>query len=453
MAKSKHPVWRFFASVKLALITLIVLASTSIIGTLIQQGEVPSYYVREYGPNVARLFETLAITNMYSSWWFVTLLCLFATNLVVCTIERLPRVWRLVTLDNLHINPQQLERTRFTHHMDTSQSALAAADRISQIMGRAGWRNQRRLDDGKGSILLFSQQGAWTRLGVYIVHLSILVILTGSIIGALFGFKAYVFLSEGRTTDKVFLQENREPIPLGFEVQCDRFENTYYSNGMLKQYRVYLTIFDSERKTSYQKSIIVNDPLTYRGITFYAVDSYPADEFFVVIRNRTTNMEQAFRLSSEREVVWPGTTVSFRIEELKRDQEGAVLQARFRFATDAAGEPSFFWMHDRETVTIQQSGQEFSISFRQLYSNLLRVTKDPGVPIVYFGCILILVGLAISYFLYHRRVWVTIAPKGEQEARILVSGSTNKHKPAFEQRFNDVVSKMKQDLAIPAENN
>jgi cytochrome c biogenesis protein len=446
MAKAKHPAWRFFASVKLALITLIVLAVTSIIGTLIQQGEVPSYYVQEYGPNLARIFELLDITNMYGSWWFVTLLCLFAINLVVCTIERLPRVWRLVTLDNLSIDTRQLEKMRFTHRVDASLPAAAAADRICRIMGRAGWRNQRRHEDGEGSILLFAQQGAWTRLGVYIVHLSVLVILAGSIIGTFFGFKAYVFLSEGRSTDKVFRQENKEPVPLGFEVQCDRFENTYYPNGMLKQYRVYLTVHDPERGTPYQKSIIVNDPLTYRGITFYAVDSYPADEFSIVIRNRTANMEQAFRLPPEREVVWPGTAVSFRIEELQRDQEGAVLQAKIRFTVDAA-EPSFYWMHDRDTVTIQQSGQEFSISFRQLYSNLLRVTKDPGVPIVYFGCILILVGLAISFFLYHCRVWVTIAPKGQQEARILVSGSTNKHKPAFERQFRKLVNSIAQDAA------
>jgi cytochrome c biogenesis protein len=439
MAKAKHPAWRFFASVKLALITLIVLAVTSIIGTLIQQGEVPSYYVQEYGPNLARIFELLDITNMYGSWWFVTLLCLFAINLVVCTIERLPRVWRLVTLDNLSIDTRQLEKMRFTHRVDASLPAAAAADRICRIMGRAGWRNQRRHEDGEGSILLFAQQGAWTRLGVYIVHLSVLVILAGSITGTFFGFKAYVFLSEGRSTDKVFRQENREAVPLGFEVQCDRFENTYYPNGMLKQYRVYLTVLDPERGTPYQKSIVVNDPLTYRGITFYAVDSYPADEFFVVIRNRTTAMEQVFRVPPEREAVWPGTAVSFRIEELQRDQDGAVLQAKIRFTADAAAEPSFYWLHDRDTVTIQQSGQEFSISFRQLYSNLLRVTKDPGVPIVYFGCILILVGLAISFFLFHRRVWVTITPKGEREARILVSGISNKHKSAFERRFRKLV--------------
>ncbi|MEJ2691269.1 MAG: cytochrome c biogenesis protein ResB [Deltaproteobacteria bacterium] len=92
MPKTKNGIWRFFASVKLALTVLILLAAVSIIGTLIKQGQEPSYYVQEYGTNLARFFQALDITNMYRSWWFSALLCLFAVNLIVCSIERfLPR--------------------------------------------------------------------------------------------------------------------------------------------------------------------------------------------------------------------------------------------------------------------------------------------------------------------------------------------------------------------------
>ena len=448
MLKPKNPAWRFLASVKLALITLLALAVTSILGTMIQQGKTPDYYVQEYGLNLARVFEILDLTNMYSSWWFVALLSLFALNLVVCSIERLPGVWHMVRLDNLATDPEQLERMGSIHRAGTSLPVGAAADRMRKLLTNSGWKNAKRLDLEE-SILLFAQRGAWTRLGVYVVHLSILLILAGAMIGSIFGFKAYVILPEGRATKNVFLQESREPVPLGFELHCDQSAKSYYPNGMIREYRADLTVIDPERETPYHKSIIVNDPLVYRGLTFYLTDSYPLEEYFVVIHNQANGAEQAFRVPPDRDILWQGTAVSFRIEELKRDQDGAVHQARIRFSSHDSAEPSVFWMEDKGTVTIDQPGGNFTFSFRQLHSTLLLVKKDPGVGILFFGCILMIIGLAVSFLLSHWRIWIHITQRGKEGARILVSGASNKNKPAFERRFKDLVDQIQKGLPIP----
>jgi len=452
MPKAKNAVWLFFASVKLALTTLIILAVISIIGTIIKQGQDPSYYVQEYGQNLSRFFEVLDITNMYSSWWFTALLGIFALNLVVCSIERLPRVLHLMTQDNLAIDPRQLEKRGLRHRADSTLSAAAAAERVQKIMVGSGWRKTRRLDREE-AILLFAQKGTWSRLGVYIVHLSILVILIGAITGTFFGLKAYVFLPEGRTTNKVFLRQNKKPVPLGYELRCDRYERTFYPNGMIKQYRVDLTVFDTERQSPLQKSVIVNDPLSYRGFTFYQADSYPMEEFLVVIRNKTTGTEQAFRAPPAQDIAWPGTDAFFRVEDLKRDQDDTVYQAKILFKADAVSKPSVFWIKDQGAETIRQSGEEFIFEFRQLYSTLLLVVKDPGVWIVYFGCLLMVVGLAIVFFLSHRRVWIRITKReGQQEGSlILISGTSNKNKPSFERKFLELVDLIRQDDELISE--
>jgi cytochrome c biogenesis protein len=323
MSKSKNAAWRFFASVKLALVTLIILAVSSIIGTIIEQKKAPSFYVEEYGANLAILFEILNLDNMYNSWWFLALLSLFAVNLVVCSIERLPGAWRMVVMDNLALDSEKLNHMSFTHRTETSLTAEAAADRMHLFLSDDGWKNPRRRNREE-AILLFAQKGAWTRLGVYAVHLSVLVILTGAIIGSLFGFKAYVFLPEGRAIRNVFLQGSSDPVPLNFEVLCDRFERSFYPNGQIREYRSDLTIFDPKLTEPRHKSIIVNDPLTHRGITFYQGDSYPLEEYLVVISSRNTGMEQAFRVPAHQDIAWPGTDFSFRIDELELDREGAV---------------------------------------------------------------------------------------------------------------------------------
>jgi cytochrome c biogenesis protein len=434
---NKNSTWQFFASVKLALAVLIFLAAISIIGTFVKQGQEPTWYVQEYGENLAKFFTTSDITNMYSSWWFVTLLCLFAINLVVCSIERLPGVWQQMVRDNLDVETSQLARMSFTHRADTGLSVAAAAATMDQVFKRAGWGNLRQAERDE-SILLGGQKGAWTRLGVYVVHLSILVILVGAIIGSIFGFQAYVFIPEGQATSNVFLRKTKEPLSMGFELYCERSEKTYYPNGMVRQYHADLAVLDKEGEDPYRKSIVVNDPLSYGGLTFYLGDSYPMDAFFLEVRNQRTGQEQLFRIPAQQDVVWQGTDVSFRIEELNHDQDGAVQLAKIRFVSGSA-EPSVLWVRNKNSVTIRQPTGDYVLSFRQLHSILLLVTKDPGLWVVFSGFVLMVVGLAISFFLSHRRIWVHILPSGKQGSRILVAGVSNKHKPAFENQFRKVV--------------
>ena len=455
MPKTNNIVWRFFSSVKLALISLIVLAVTSILGTLIKQRQDPAYYIQEFGAGLASFFETVQLTNMYTSWWFIGLLCLFAVNLVVCSIERLPAVWRQMRADNLDVAERQLQNTGFTHHVESRLSIEAAADRLPGLLAGSGWTGFRQREQGgaaKGqeSILLSAQKGTWTRLGVYIVHLSILVILAGAIIGLLFGFQAYVFIPEGKATGNVFLRETKQPYPLDFKLRCDRFEKSFYPNGMIKQYHADLTVLDPERSTPYRKSIIVNDPLTYRGLSFYLGDSYPMEAYLVVVRNQEAGQEQAFRIPAGQDVAWQGAGVSFQIEELKTDQDGAVEQARISFNTDDPAEPAVFWMLDNSTANINTDRGVFTLSFRQLQSALFLVTKDPGLWIVYAGFIIMIVGLAISFFLSHRKIWVLIEKAGKQGCRILISGSANKHRPAFAKHFEKLVSQIDADKDLIA---
>jgi cytochrome c biogenesis protein len=437
--------WRFFASVQLALATLFILAATSITGTVIEQGKAPEHYIQEYGQTMASFLQFLDIPKMYSSWWFVGLLTLFAINLIVCSIERLPSAWRLMTADHLAVDLPRLEKMSSVQRLETDLPAGTAADRIRELLGGAGWKSPAGVDR-EGSILLFAQQGAWTRLGVYIVHLSILVIMAGAVLGSWFGYKAYVFLPEGRATTQVFLQGKGEPVPLGFELYYDQFEQTHYPNGKIREYRSDLTVYDAERDTPYQKSSVVNDPLNYRGVSFYLADNQPLEEYFVVVGNRSTGEEQAFRMPPQRSVEWSGIT--FAIEEIERDQEGAARRAKISFSGAAGAEPSTLWMGNKSSVNFVASGQEFTLSFRQLYSTLFLATKDPGVWMVYFGFFLIVAGLCISFGFSHQRLWVCVTPGKKQGARLLVSGVSNKHQPAFERRFQDLVARMQQDLPM-----
>ena len=74
--------YRFFTSVKVAIVLLILLIAASILGTLIPQQRTHAEYLARYG-QLAGLFEGLQLTRLYHSLWFIVLLVLFALNIIV----------------------------------------------------------------------------------------------------------------------------------------------------------------------------------------------------------------------------------------------------------------------------------------------------------------------------------------------------------------------------------
>jgi cytochrome c biogenesis protein len=439
MKKTDNMVWRFFASVKLALFSLLILATTSIIGTLIPQNNPPEFYIENFGQRTAQFFQLLDVSDMYNSWWFIGLLLLFSINLIVCTIDRLPNVWQMVVLNNLDTDPERLEKMPHRQEFQVRGDAGALAEIAATLLAKNGWKAQ-RADKPTGS-LLFSQKQAWSRLGVYAVHLSILIIFAGAIIGSLLGFKAGVMIPEGSATDTVYETGTAKPIPLGFTIQCDDFNVSFYADGTTpKEFRSDLSILENGKTIIGKRPIIVNDPLTHKGITFYQSSYEPMQGFNVVITNKATKVSQSFQIPFGQKISWPEGGIDFGvINQEVRSRMGDVGALKVWFS-DGKGDPSIFWMDNNATQTVASPTGTYDFAASQVYATGLQVAKDPGVWTVYAGCALMLIGLYVAFFLSHRRVWVYITrEEAADRCRILVCGGSSKNRIAFEKEFAALV--------------
>jgi cytochrome c biogenesis protein len=260
--------WDMAASLRLTIATLIILSVVSIIGTVLPQGRPPAEYVANYGENAYNLFSLLDFTDMYRSWWFLGLLVLFCLNLTACSAKRFPTVWRAIR------NPNRTPDNSFYRNLSNREEfavAAPAADVLERITAFMGTRFARPVSTREGGrIHLFAEKSPYARLGVYITHLSILVILVGAIIGNIWGFKAYVNIVEGTSADKVLPRDGGPPIELGFKLHVDEFDVKYYEGSSRpKEYMSVLNVIEDGQKVISGRKIVVNDPLTYKGITFY----------------------------------------------------------------------------------------------------------------------------------------------------------------------------------------
>ena len=435
MKKDKNSLWAFFASVKLALFVFFILAVTSIIGTIIPQGKPPEFYIQNFGQGTAKLFDLLNVPDMYNSWWFVALLGLFSVNLIVCTIDRFPNIWRLVKVDNLALDPERVAKMPQRLTFYSGDTVENVREKIKGIMSSAGW-NAESSDKAEGT-LYSSQKGAWTRLGVIFVHTSILIIFIGAIIGSVFGFKGSVMIPEGRSADRIFaFDSNGSEIPLDFSVRLNRFDLHYYDTGMPKDYQSDLTVIQ-DGKPVLHKQIEVNDPLEYGGLTFYQSSYNKYDNTYVVdIVNQTTSEKKSFVIAPRREAQWPAEGLTFGII----NRMGPDYMGGFRhkiWFTDNKADPSQFWMDESETKKIIRPDTTYEFTLRQYFATGLQVTKDPGVWYVYAGCALMLLGLYVAFFLSHRRVWVYVT-RDESRTKVLVSGTSSRNKVGFEKDFENL---------------
>lgn len=432
--KNRNPIWDLFASVKLALFTLFFLSTTSIIGTIIPQKESAQWYSERYGEATANLFRVLSFTpDMYNSVWFLCLLGLLCLNLIVCSFDRFPGVWRQIKADNLNTPLNRLDKMEPQCRWQLDNPAESTTSALKIFLKTSGWKaEERKLDN---SFLLFAQKGAMTRTGVYIVHASILVIFAGAIIGSILGFKGSVMLPETKTTDKAFTFDTHSPINLGFTVRCDRFNVELYDNGMPKSYRSQLTILENGKVVK-EKAIVVNDPLTYKGITFYQSSYEPSQDFLITITNKNTGLSETAIVpyQQQRSLEKNG----LRLGVINAEAQGQSVSKIKIWLNDENGVPSLFWLNNGEQVTVERTKNSYAVSAKQMYATGLQVAKDPGVWTVYTGCVLMLLGLVIAFFMSHQRIWLYIREETDGKSSILMAGNANKNKAGFEKTFQSL---------------
>jgi cytochrome c biogenesis protein len=429
--KHTNEFWGFFVSVRLAIFTLCSLALTSIIGTVIPQNKPDSWYVETYGPATAQFFQVLDIPDMYGSWWFLILLGLLSANLIICSIDRFPTAWRLMTADQLAIHPDRLQGMAQRQEWSLPTPVGDSAAQLGATLAQGGWKStSREIETGT---LLFAGKGAWSRLGVYVVHISILVIFTGAIIGSFLGFKGTVMLPEGESTTRIFAFDSSAPIDLGFEIRCDSFTVDFYPNGMPKEYASVLAVRENGREIL-KKTIEVNQPLTYRGITFYQSSYQAYKDFIVSIVIGPDKVGKVFTIPYQQEMEWTEKNIRFGIVNAEGMGDRVT---RIKIWMKHGDQPaSTFWVDNGKDAAIPSADKTITVSAKQMFATGLQVAKDPGVWLVYLGCCLMLIGLYVAFFVSHQRLWLLLRPgRDGAGTSVLLAGAGSKNQSGFARSF------------------
>ncbi len=261
-----NQIWSVFASVKLTIFLLILLAVLSIVGTLIPQNSNPDFYFHKYGESLYNLFSALQIFDIYHSPWFRLLITALVANIIVCSIDRLSSVWKIIFPKQPKFSSASFKNAPGKDDFTVSQTADALKTDFSEFISRRF--RYSRIEKTETGYFIFAEKGRRTRLGVYAVHLSVVLLLSGSLVGSILGFDGFVTIPEGETIDHIQLTNTHKTIPLGFAVKCDDFNVKFYKSGAPEEFRSSLSIIENNTITL-QQDILVNHPLRYKGINIF----------------------------------------------------------------------------------------------------------------------------------------------------------------------------------------
>ncbi len=450
--RTKSPmdrVWDLFTSLKLAITLIIIMAVASIIGTIVEQNQPIEKYRQFYTDGTIRIMDAMSLFDMYHSWWFLLLLVLFTVNLACCTIDRLPRVLRQVRNPKTTLDGGLEKSLGLVDRWKKKGARNEWGDKYSEIVAKSVGKPV-VTNDGD-TLHIYAERGVVSRFGVYVTHVSIVIIFIGAIIGNVAGFKGYVNILEGQSVNQVPIRGGSRTADLGFDVRCNKFWVTYYTDQQghetrqPKEYASDLSILQNGREVM-RKKIVVNDPLQYKGVWFYQssygqTGSATAE---VTLHDAGGAPVANLMLAAGQRVDIPGygSVTGMDYQDNFQGMGPALLVSLEKKGSS----PAQIWLPEERPDSDRRRNDPYYFAFgglKQAFYTGLQVAKDPGVNIVWAGCALMVIGIVIAFFLSHERVWMRLSPSPDGRIEVVLAGTASRNRLAFEKKFERIQNDLK----------
>ena len=458
MTKNKSGIWSFFSSVQLAIVLFSLIAFFALIGTLVPQREAAVELAGRISPGLYSILQKMQIFDLYHSVWFFLLSGLLAVNLIICSLDRFPMTWRRFRMRPAPQNDDAFKdlpaANTFQVRPDVQRAAEAAA-----LLLKKKYRKFARTD-GPGSAYLCAQKGRFSLFGVYIVHLSFLVLIAGVIIGSVFGVEGYVNITEGEMVSAISLRNGSQTLPLPFSVRCDKFAVEFYESGAPKTFQSDLT-FLKNNKAIQSVKLRVNHPVVFEEFRFYQASygAVPGGQATLALL-RAGGRRDVMNVSAGYTFELPGKEGTFQV--LRVEENLMKMGPAVKVAVRSPKGETTFWVFQQiekiralspdilDQVPMFNPGLFRPYTFtlmgmEEKYYTGLQVNRDPGTPVVAAAALLLICGLMLVLFSYTRSVWIRVDQK-KDKVLVRVAGQSYKNQAGLEKEIQYLLSELKDNL-------
>ncbi|MEL4024594.1 cytochrome c biogenesis protein ResB [Lysinibacillus endophyticus] len=455
-------IWNFFSSVKVGVSLIFINLVAASIGTIFPQefyvnvateAEREIYYEETYG-SLGKLYYTLGLSDVYSSWWFQILVGLLGISIIIASLDRGIPLHRSLKNQRVKRHESFMKRQRVVAEGPvTGGDSAKTLDLVEEQMKKLKY-NVRR----EGNAIL-AERGRFARYGPYINHVGLIVFLLGVMLRLLPGFYVdeSMWVREGdiRTIpgmDGYFIENEKFILELHDNEKTEA-QIQQGVNAVAKNYQTNVKLYKQpddalpgqtdNLELVKEYSIRVNHPLKHEGYSLYQMD-FRLNELkgmnFALTKKETgeelgdvnidlTNPQKEYVIDDQTKVELLGYYPDFSGFKNGEPQTATSNPNNpafiFKMTTPEKpdGEVSFVAIKE----TVEPNGDNvYKMSFKGIETrNMsgLTVHKDRTIPILIVGGIIFMLGVAIGSYWNHRRIWV----EQLQDGTIRLAAHTNKN--------------------------
>lgn len=419
----KQKAFKFVADLRFAICILLLISLFSVIGTVIEQDQPIEVYKLNYPLN-KQLFTILSwdkilffgFDHVYKTWWFFFLIILFGISLITCTfLQQIPAV-------------KIARRCQFFRTLKSFNKLKISTILIEQNFNKIIDQlkiNSYSLFHQKN--LVYCYKGLIGRIAPIVVHFSMILILSGTLIGSLGGFKAQEIVpkTESFHIQNIFNNGQLTQVP-NFSGRINDFWITYTKQKTVSQFYSDISILDINGTEIKRKTSFVNSPIIYKDVYFYQTD-WNLISIRIKYKNNQIIEYPLINILKNKSKLW--LTWISNNNNLNDGIVGIVdnLQG---YCSLYNNQGLFLGNIElNEKIKNQDSIQLVEI----LSSTGLQIKIDPGIPSIYIGFFFLMISTLISYITYSQ-IWII-----QKKNQIFIGGNTTRALFEFELEFFKII--------------
>jgi cytochrome c biogenesis protein len=419
----KQNIFKSIADLRFAIFILLIIACFSIIGTVIEQDQSIETYKLNY-PLTNRIFGFLSwdiilqfgFDHVYKTWWFLTLILLFGVSLLTCTLlQQFPSL-KIARRCQFFRTTKQFCRL----NISTNLKHLV----FSQLLFKIKQKNYSIFQQKN---IVYCYKGLIGRIAPIIVHFSMIIILLGTILGSIGGFKAQEIVPKTETFHiQNILNNGQFTVIPKVAIRINDFWITYTKQTTITQFYSDISFLNVDGNEIQRKTIFVNSPAKYKGIDYYQTD-WNLIGLRVKLKNSSIFQYPFINLPNPQEKIWVSWVstneqlnngLTFLIDNLQG--YCSVYNKAGKFIGN---------LELNENLKLENP----LILMDIISSTGLQIKADPGIRLIYLGFLFLMVSTLISYVTYSQ-IWIV-----QDKQKIFIGGNTTRATFEFELEFLKLV--------------
>jgi len=413
---------RFFKSVadlRFAIAILLIIACSSVIGTVIEQDQSIETYKLNYpltNPVLGFLSWDIILKfgfdHVYKTWWFISFIFIFGTSLLSCTfLQQVPSL-KIARRCQFFRTTQQFNRLKISKnisHLNFTQLLFKIKEYQYSVFQQKN--------------IVYCYKGLIGRIAPLIVHFSMILILLGSVLGATGGFKAQEIIPKTETFHiQNILSTGQFSLIPKTSARINDFWITYTKQKTINQFYSHISILNTDGNEIKQETIFVNSPAKYNGITYYQTD-WNLIGLRLKDQNQTIMQYPLTNVLSDKDKIWLSwiplnTELTDGVTILINNLQGycSIYNKFGQFIGN---------LELNEGININP----FLTLIDIISSTGLQIKADPGIPIIYGGFAFLMMSTLISYITYSQ-IWIV-----KENNNFYIGGNTTRATFDFELDF------------------